>query len=131
MYVYSPGPNLQGVQSSLREVYSRLRQEAQRTQGMPIAVRHLESMIRMSEAHARMHLRDRVEEADVAAAVRVMINSFVSTQVRTCRRSTLPVSLAENGGCSQKTGWDWVMVCHSHMPSSSLGWFFKDMMSVS
>ena len=70
------------MQSSLREVYSRLRQEAQRTQGMPIAVRHLESMIRMSEAHARMHLRDRVEEADVAAAVRVMINSFVSTQVR-------------------------------------------------
>jgi DNA replication licensing factor MCM2 len=69
------------VQAKLREVYARLRQESQRCQGMPIAVRHLESMIRMSEAHARLHLRELVEEADVNVAVRVMVNSFISTQV--------------------------------------------------
>lgn len=47
---------------------------------MPIAVRHIESMIRMAEAHARMHLRSYVREEDVDMAIRVMLESFVSTQ---------------------------------------------------
>ena len=37
---------------------------------MPIAVRHLESIIRMSEAHAAMHLREYVNEQDVDTAIR-------------------------------------------------------------
>ena len=37
-------------------------------------------MIRMSEAHAAMHLRDQVMDADVDAAISVMIKSFVATQ---------------------------------------------------
>lgn len=40
------------------------------SQGMPIAVRHLESIIRMSEAHAAMHLREYVNEQDVDTAIR-------------------------------------------------------------
>jgi DNA replication licensing factor MCM2 len=47
---------------------------------MPVAVRHIESIIRMSEAHAAMHLREQVTDADVDAAVSVMIKSFVATQ---------------------------------------------------
>lgn len=42
----------------LAQVYAQLRQESVTTQGMPIAVRHLESMIRIAEAFALMHLRD-------------------------------------------------------------------------
>lgn len=53
----------------LVRVYTDLRREASRTHGMPIAVRHLESMIRMSEAHARMHLRDAVTHDDVQVVV--------------------------------------------------------------
>ena len=34
----------------------------------------------MSEAHAAMHLRDQVMDADVDAAISVMIKSFVATQ---------------------------------------------------
>lgn len=45
-----------------------------------MTVRHVESMIRMAEAHARMHLRDYVQEDDVNLAVRVMLESFVETQ---------------------------------------------------
>lgn len=37
-------------------------------------------MIRMSEAHARMHLRHHVTQEDVDLAIRVLLDSFVSTQ---------------------------------------------------
>jgi DNA replication licensing factor MCM2 len=47
---------------------------------MPVAVRHIESIIRMSEAHAAMHLREYVNDDDVNAAVSVMIKSFIGTQ---------------------------------------------------
>ena len=43
-------------------------------------MRHIESMIRMSEAHARMHLRNYVTEDDVDMAIRVLLESFISTQ---------------------------------------------------
>ena len=45
-----------------------------------MAVRHIESIIRMSEAHAAMHLREYVNDDDVNAAVSVMIKSFIGTQ---------------------------------------------------
>ena len=45
-----------------------------------MAVRHIESIIRMSEAHAAMHLREQVVDADVDVAISVMIKSFVATQ---------------------------------------------------
>jgi hypothetical protein len=47
---------------------------------MPIAVRHLESMIRMAEARAAMHLREYVTDADIDCAIRIMLDSFVSSQ---------------------------------------------------
>lgn len=37
---------------------------------MPIAVRHLESMIRMAEARANMHLREYVNDDDIDNAIR-------------------------------------------------------------
>ena len=51
-------------------MYTELRRESAVSQGMPIAVRHLESIIRMSEAHAAMHLREYVNEQDVDTAIR-------------------------------------------------------------
>jgi DNA replication licensing factor MCM2 len=61
-------------------VYAELRRESEYSQGMPIAVRHLESIIRMSEAHARMHLREYVVDDDIDTAIRCMLESFISTQ---------------------------------------------------
>ena len=43
-------------------------------------MRHIESTIRMAEAHARLHLRDYVNEDDVNMAIRIMLESFISTQ---------------------------------------------------
>ena len=51
-------------------MYVILRKEAAVSHGMPVAVRHLESMIRMSEASAKMHLREYVNEHDVDSAIR-------------------------------------------------------------
>ena len=51
-------------------VYAKLRKESQEKGGVPIAVRHAESMIRMAEAFARMHLREFVMMDDVDMAIR-------------------------------------------------------------
>lgn len=59
----------------------------QATGSIPITVRHIESMIRMAEAHARMHLRDYVQEDDVNMAIRVMLESFIDTQKFSVMRS--------------------------------------------
>ena len=47
---------------------------------VPITVRHIESMIRLAEANAKMHLREYVHEDDVNMAIRVVLESFVDTQ---------------------------------------------------
>lgn len=52
----------------------------QRTGSIPITVRHIESIIRAAEAHARMHLRQYVHNDDVDMAIRVMLESFIDTQ---------------------------------------------------
>ncbi len=54
----------------IAQVYAELRREAAVTHSMPIAVRHLESIIRMSEAHARMHLREYINSDDIDTAIR-------------------------------------------------------------
>ena len=61
------------------------------TGSVPITVRHIESMIRIAESNAKMHLREFVHEDDVNMAIRVMLESFVDTQkfsvMRTMRRT--------------------------------------------
>merc|ERR1740130_193239 len=61
-------------------LYAALRQQSNRSGGVPIAVRHIESIIRISEAHARMHLRDHVREDDVNMGIRVLLDSFIAAQ---------------------------------------------------
>lgn len=61
----------------ITKFYSELRAESSINGGMTIAVRHIESIIRMSEAHAKMHLRDDVRDDDVDVAINVMLSSFI------------------------------------------------------
>ncbi|RXG58331.1 DNA replication licensing factor mcm2 [Armadillidium vulgare] len=67
-------------QDKVAKMYSELRRESMATGSIPITVRHIESMIRMAEAHARMHLRDYVTDDDVNMAIRVMLETFIDTQ---------------------------------------------------
>jgi DNA replication licensing factor MCM2 len=64
----------------LESLYSELRRESMATGSYPITVRHLESMIRMAEASAKMHLREYVRSDDIDLAIQVGIGSFVSAQ---------------------------------------------------
>lgn len=67
-------------QDKIAKMYSQLRQESLATGSLPITVRHIESVIRMAEAHARIHLRDSVQDTDVNMAIRMMLESFIEAQ---------------------------------------------------
>lgn len=71
-------------------LYADMRKESEVSNGVPIAVRHIESIIRMSEGAARMRLSPVVGEVDLNLAIKVMLDSFISAQkfavMRTLRR---------------------------------------------
>ena len=69
------------------KLYGELRRESLITGSIPITVRHIESIIRCSEANARMHLRESVTAQDVSIAIRVMLESFIDTQKFSVMRS--------------------------------------------
>jgi len=74
-------PRLDNIdRNKIANFYSDLRQKSLEGGGIPIAVRHIESIMRMSEAHARMHLREMVVEEDVNIAIRTLLQSFIATQ---------------------------------------------------
>ena len=74
-------------QAKVASLYAELRRESARGGGVPIAVRHIESLMRMAEARARMHLREHVRDDDVDVAIRAMLESFISSQKFSTRRS--------------------------------------------
>lgn len=63
----------------IKKFYSDLRQESTISGGIAIAVRHIESIIRMAEAHAKMHLREVVRDEDIDVAINVMLESFIQS----------------------------------------------------
>jgi DNA replication licensing factor MCM2 len=74
-------PKLEGrCAERIESVYSELRKESKATGSVAITLRHAEAMIRMAEAHAKMHLRGYVIEEDVNAAIRIMLECFIQTQ---------------------------------------------------
>lgn len=83
-------PNLRGNafdQEKVASLYVALRRESAASGGVPIAVRHVESMMRMAEAHAKMHLRDYVRDDDMDASIRMMLQSFIVAQKFSVRRA--------------------------------------------
>ena len=83
----------------IAQVYAELRREAAVTHSMPIAVRHLESIIRMSEAHARMHLREHINSDDIDTAIRYKLG---------CNRAQGFIIVHE---LARVGGWSHILVC--------------------
>ncbi|KFG26512.1 uncharacterized protein NESG_00660 [Nematocida ausubeli] len=73
----------------ISSLYAALRKESSIARGIPITVRHVESMIRIAEASAKMHLREVVNSFDVDVAVEVVLDSFCSTQKVSVKRQLL------------------------------------------
>lgn len=67
------------VPEKISQVYQEMRQESSRD-GIQMTLRHVEAMLRMAEAHAKMHLRTEINDNDVNMAIRIMLNSFISSQ---------------------------------------------------
>ena len=66
--------------------YAAIRRESSDVGGIPIEVRHIESVLRMAEAYARMHLRDFVRSDDIDFAIDMMLESFLQSQKMTVAR---------------------------------------------
>lgn len=67
--------------------YAKIRKESSAVGGIPIAVRHIESVLRMSEAHAKMHLRDYVRSDDMDFAINMLLDSFLQSQKASVARA--------------------------------------------
>ncbi len=81
-------PQLRDIdQDKVSRLYADLRRESMSCGGIPVAVRHIESIMRMAEAHARMHLRDHVRDGDVDAGIAVLLQSFIQAQKFSVRRA--------------------------------------------
>ena len=62
------------------QFYADIRREASVVGGIQIAVRHIESVLRMAEAHAKIHLRDYVRSDDIDMAIEMLLESFLQSQ---------------------------------------------------
>ena len=74
-------------EDKLAKLFSDLRRESLATGSIPITVRHLESMIRMAEASAKMALREYVRADDIDLAISVTVGSFVSAQKMSIKKT--------------------------------------------
>eukprot|EP00316_Scyphosphaera_apsteinii_P000527 CAMPEP_0119314172 /NCGR_PEP_ID=MMETSP1333-20130426/31965_1 /TAXON_ID=418940 /ORGANISM="Scyphosphaera apsteinii, Strain RCC1455" /LENGTH=910 /DNA_ID=CAMNT_0007319233 /DNA_START=48 /DNA_END=2780 /DNA_ORIENTATION=+ len=66
-------------EDKITQVYSEMRSMSA-SGGVSVAVRHIESIIRMAEASARMHLRNHVRNDDVDLAIQVLLGAFINAQ---------------------------------------------------
>jgi len=74
-------PKLNDInKNKVSKFYSELRKVSEETGGIQIAVRHLESMLRMAEAHAKMELRENVKSEDIDFAIQMLLESFLQSQ---------------------------------------------------
>jgi DNA replication licensing factor MCM2 len=64
----------------LANFYKDIRAEAFRTGGAPMTARHIESIIRLAEANARLELRQHVNARDLDNALSTMLESFIQSQ---------------------------------------------------
>jgi len=74
-------PKLQNVDiEKLARFYADIRKEAFNAGGVPVTARFFDTLIRISEASARMELRNHVTQRDVDFAISMALESFIQSQ---------------------------------------------------
>lgn len=64
----------------LANFYKDIRNESFRTGGAPMTARHIDSIVRLAEANARLELRQHVLPRDLDNAIAIMLESFIQSQ---------------------------------------------------
>ncbi|KAL8427523.1 hypothetical protein ACSSS7_007677 [Eimeria intestinalis] len=73
-------PSLPSLSAKLSSFYAKLRKRAAASGGLPLTLRHVESLLRISEANAKMRLSPTVSLMDVEFAIAAILSSFLSAQ---------------------------------------------------
>ncbi|QSZ32944.1 hypothetical protein DSL72_002527 [Monilinia vaccinii-corymbosi] len=96
-------PKLYNIdEEKVSKLFADMRRESLATGAYPITVRHLEAIMRISEAFCRMRLSEYVSAQDIDRAIAVTIDSFVGSQKVSCKkalaRAFAKYTLARPGG---------------------------------
>ena len=71
----------------ISKFYAEIRKESDSVGGLTIAVRHLESLLRIAEAHSKMCLREQVRNEDVDFSIQMVLDSFLQSQKYAVQKS--------------------------------------------
>ncbi|KAL8931881.1 MAG: hypothetical protein Q9211_006669 [Gyalolechia sp. 1 TL-2023] len=74
-------------QDKVARLFSDMRRESLATGAFPITIRHLEAIMRISEAFCKMRLSDYCTSQDVDRAIAVTVDSFVGAQKVSCKKA--------------------------------------------
>ncbi|KAL1306623.1 hypothetical protein AAFC00_005302 [Neodothiora populina] len=74
-------------QDKIARLFADMRRESMATGAYPITVRHLESILRISESFAKMRLSEYCSSRDIDLAIAVAIDSFVGSQKVSCKKA--------------------------------------------
>ncbi|KAK1771258.1 DNA replication licensing factor mcm2 [Phialemonium atrogriseum] len=95
-------------EDKVARLFADMRRESLATGAYPITVRHLEAIIRISEAFCRMRLSEYCATQDIDRAIAVTVDSFVGSQKVSCKkalaRAFAKYTLARPGGQQRRGG---------------------------
>ncbi|KAG7104064.1 DNA replication licensing factor mcm2 like protein [Verticillium longisporum] len=74
-------------EDKVARLFADMRRESLATGAYPITVRHLEAIIRISEAFCRMRLSEYCSSHDIDRAIAVTVESFVGSQKVSCKKA--------------------------------------------
>ncbi|KAI0109363.1 DNA replication licensing factor mcm2 [Hypoxylon sp. NC0597] len=95
-------------EDKVARLFADMRRESLATGAYPITVRHLEAIIRISEAFCRMRLSEYCSAQDIDRAIAVTVDSFIGSQKVSCKkalaRAFAKYTLARPGASSTRRG---------------------------
>ncbi|KAI1389353.1 DNA replication licensing factor mcm2 [Hypoxylon trugodes] len=95
-------------EDKVARLFADMRRESLATGAYPITVRHLEAIIRISEAFCRMRLSEYCSAQDIDRAIAVTVDSFIGSQKVSCKkalaRAFAKYTLARPGANSTRRG---------------------------
>ncbi|KAH8167490.1 hypothetical protein CIB48_g766 [Xylaria polymorpha] len=98
-------------EDKVARLFADMRRESLATGAYPITVRHLEAIIRISEAFCRMRLSEYCSAQDIDRAIAVTVESFVDSQKVSCKkalaRAFAKYTLARPGATASRRGGTW------------------------